>query len=138
MRTWAFAKRTTKEILRDPINIIFGLGFPIVILLLLTTIQKNIPATPFSLKQLTPGIAVFGLSFLSLFSATLISRDRMSSLLARLLTTPMTAKDYILGYTLPLIPMALIQTLLCYLAAFCLGLKITPDVIIAILCTITI
>ena len=58
MRTWAFAKRTTKEILRDPINIIFGLGFPIVILLLLTTIQKNIPATPFSLKQLTPGIAV--------------------------------------------------------------------------------
>lgn len=47
MRTWAFAKRTTKEILRDPINIIFGLGFPIVILLLLTTIQKNIPATPF-------------------------------------------------------------------------------------------
>ena len=80
MRTWAFAKRTTKEILRDPINIIFGLGFPIVILLLLTTIQKNIPATPFSLKQLTPGIAVFGLSFLSLFSATLISRDRLSSL----------------------------------------------------------
>lgn len=138
MRTWAFAKRTTKEILRDPINIIFGLGFPIVILLLLTTIQKNIPATPFSLKQLTPGIAVFGLSFLSLFSATLISRDRMSSLLARLFTTPMTAKDYILGYTLPLIPMALIQTLLCYLAAFCLGLKITPDVIIAILCTIPI
>ena len=54
MRTWAFAKRTTKEILRDPINIIFGLGFPIVILLLLTTIQKKYSSQPpfFHLKTI--------------------------------------------------------------------------------------
>ena len=52
MRTWAFAKRTTKEILRDPINIIFGLGFPIVILLLLTTIQKKYSSHPFFTKTI--------------------------------------------------------------------------------------
>lgn len=138
MKKLVFAKRTTKEILRDPINIIFGLGFPIIILLLLTAIQRNIPETPFALKQLTPGIAVFGLSFLSLFSATLISKDRSSSLLARLFTTPMKASDYIIGYTLPLLPMALVQTTICYIAAFCLGLEITPSVIIAIICTIPI
>lgn len=67
MKILVFAKRTAKEIIRDPINIGFGIGFPIVLLLLLTAIQKNAPDAPFDLKQLTPGIAVFGLSFLSLF-----------------------------------------------------------------------
>ena len=43
MRMLTFAKRCGKEILRDPINLGFGLGFPLVLLFLLTTIQKNIP-----------------------------------------------------------------------------------------------
>lgn len=133
MKTLAFAKRTTKEIIRDPINLLFGLGFPIILILLLTTIRKNAPEALFDLNQLTPGIAVFGLSFISLFSATLISKDRSSSFLERLFTTPMKAKDYILGYTLPFVPMALLQTIICYLIAIILGLQFNTNLLIAII-----
>ncbi len=128
----AFAVRNTKEILRDPLTLAFGLGFPVVLLLLLTAIQRNIPVSLFELDQLTPGIAVFGLSFVSLFSATLISKDRTTSFLMRLFASPMRAADYILGYTLPLLPMALLQVALCYGTAMLLGLQFTPNVLLAI------
>jgi ABC-2 type transport system permease protein len=118
-----FAKRNIREILRDPLNLAFGLGFPLVLLLLLSAIQTNVPVPLFEIAHLAPGISVFGLSFLTLFSATVISKDRGSALLQRLYTTPMTAVDFILGYTLPMLPLALIQTMVSYLTALCLGLQ---------------
>lgn len=135
MKMLVFAKRTAKEILRDPLTLLFGVGFPVILLLLLTMINKNVPSdlNLFDLNYLTPGIAVFGLSFLSLFSAQLIAKDRASSLLLRLFTTPMNAADYILGYTLPLIPMALAQGAVCYLTAFALGLPFSPRLLYAYL-----
>ena len=51
----AFSGRNTKEMLRDPLNLAFGLGFPVVLLLLLTAIQRNIPVDLFQLEQLVPG-----------------------------------------------------------------------------------
>lgn len=133
MKMLTFAKRNLKEILRDPLTLIFGLGFPIVLLLLLSAIQANIPVALFEIETLTPGITVFGLSFISLFSATLISKDRSSSFLQRLYTTPLTPLDFILGYALPFIPVALAQVIACYLVAFILGLKFTVGVIYALL-----
>ena len=117
-----FAKRNFKELLRDPITVAFGLGFPIGLLLLLSAIQANIPVPMFELPHLTPGITVFGLAFLSLFSATVIARDRTSAFLQRLYTTPLRPVDFILGYTLPLLPFAMAQCIVCYLAAILLGL----------------
>ena len=133
MRMLAFAKRCMKEILRDPINLFFGLGFPVVLLLLLSAIQANVPVPIFEIESLTPGITVFGLSFMTLFSATLIARDRESSLLQRLYTTPLKSADYILGYMLPLIPIAMAQGAICYLVAILLGLQVTINIIFAIL-----
>ncbi len=133
MKTLTFSVRTAKEILRDPLTMIFGLGFPLIILLLLTAIQKNVPAALFTLESLTPGVAVFGLSFMTLFSAQLMARDRSGSFLRRLYTTPLTAWDYILGYALPLIPIGLIQTVVCYAAAVCLGLPVTGNMLWAVL-----
>ena len=133
MRTMAFASRNLKEMLRDPLNMAFGIGFPVVLLLLLTAIQANIPVSLFELGELTPGIAMFGLSFIALFSGTLIARDRTTSFLMRLYATPMTAGDFILGYLLPLIPLALAQSIVCYLVAFILGLTPTVHVLMAIL-----
>ena len=126
MRTLIFAKRCAKEILRDPINLCFGLGFPLVLLLLLSSLQANIPVSLFEIDTLTPGITVFGLSFMTLFSATLIAKDRESALLQRLYTTPLTGFDFIIGYMLPILPIALGQTVLCYLFAipFCLRVSI--------------
>ena len=133
MKLRTFSVRTAKEILRDPLTLFFGLGFPLILLLLLTAIQANIPVELFEIERLTPGITVFGLSFMTLFSATLISRDRESALLQRLYTTPLTASDFILGYTIPIIPIAVVQCAVCYIAAFALGMKFTVSVLYAIL-----
>ncbi len=131
MKMMTFAKRCTKEILRDPINLGFGLGFPLVLLVLLSSLQANIPVSLFEIDTLTPGITVFGLSFMTLFSATLIAKDRESALLQRLYTTPLTGFDFILGYMLPLLPIALGQTLICYLFAMPLGLTISINIVYA-------
>lgn len=133
MRMMTFAKRCGKEILRDPINLGFGLGFPLVLLLLLTTMQKNIPVHLFEIDTLAPGITVFGLSFMTLFSATLIAKDRESALLQRLYTTPLRGMDFILGYMLPLLPIAIGQTVVCYLFAIPLGLTVSANIIYAVL-----
>ena len=138
MKALTFANRNLKEILRDPLTLIFGLGFPVVLILLLSAIQANIPVELFKIESLAPGVVVFGLSFISLFSATVIAKDRQSSLLQRLYTTPLTALDFILGYTLPFIPIALAQSLICYLVAIILGLEMSVNVLIAILLTIPI
>ena len=132
MRMYTFAKRCAKEILRDPLNLLFGLGFPVALLLLLSAIQANVPVSLFEIGHLSPGIAVFGLSFLTLFSATLIARDRESALLQRLYTTPLKPADYILGYMLPMIPIAMIQCLVCYLIALMLGLPLTVNILHAV------
>lgn len=133
MRMLTFAKRCVKEILRDPLNLAFGLGFPVVLLLMLSVIQSNVPVSLFEIASLTPGITVFGLSFMTLFSATLLARDRESSFLQRLYTTPMKAKDFILGYMLPMIPIAMVQGLICYAVAMVLGLQPTVHIVYAVL-----
>jgi ABC-2 type transport system permease protein len=128
-----FAKRCCKEILRDPVNLFFGLGFPLVLLLLLSSLQKNIPVSLFEIDTLAPGITVFGLSFMTMFSASLISKDRESAFLQRLYTTPMTGLDFILGYMLPLLPIALGQAALCFLFSIPLGLTVRIHIIYAII-----
>jgi len=133
MRMMTFAKRCAKEILRDPINLGFGLGFPLVLLVLLSALQANIPVSLFEINTLTPGITVFGLSFVTLFSATLVAKDRESALLQRLYTTPLTGADFILGYMIPILPIALGQTVICYLFAIPLGLTFSVHVIYAVI-----
>ena len=133
MRTLTFSRRCAKEILRDPINLGFGLGFPLILLLLLSAMQANMPVELFAIHTLAPGITVFGLSFITLFSATLIAKDRESAFLQRLYTTPLTAWNCLLGYLLPLLPLALGQTVICYLCAIPLGLPLSVNVLYAIL-----
>ena len=133
MRMLTFAKRCGKEILRDPINLAFGLGFPLVLLLLLSAMQANIPVPLFEIDNLAPGITVFGLSFMTLFSANLIAKDRENAFLQRLYTTPLRSIDFILGYMLPILPIAICQTCVCYLAAIALGLTVSVNIVYAIL-----
>ena len=132
MRTLTFAKRNFMEIIRDPLNLSFLFGFPIVLLLLLSAIQANIPVNLFEIAHLSPGIAVFGLAFMTLFSATIIAKDRQRSFMHRLYTTPMTPVDFILGYTLPLIPIALAEGVATYLFAIILGLDVTVNILLSL------
>ena len=132
MKMRAFAKRNTIEILRDKLNLCFGIGFPVVLLLLLTVIQNNIPVELFTLKRLTPGIASFGLSFITMFAGMIIAKDRTNSFVLRLYTSPMKSSDFILGYTLPLLPMAVAQMTVCFIVALILGLEFSVNIFLCI------
>jgi|SRR5690554_2826010 len=132
MKSLAFVARNRKELLRDPLNLAFGIGFPLVLLLLLSAIQANIPNDLFNIELLAPGIAVFGLSFIALFSGTLIAKDRTTAFLLRLFTSPLSAKDFIFGYVAPLVPMAIVQNALCFVAAILLGLTVNLNILLAL------
>lgn len=122
-----FASRCMKEILRDKLTVLFGVGFPAVLLLLLSAINAGIPKdagmTLFEIQSLVPGVVVFGLSFLSLFAGMLISKDRGSSLRMRLACSPLPAAGFLFGYTLPLLPIAFCQTVFAILSHCRLGLR---------------
>ena len=139
MRIFLFARRNTKEILRDPINFFFGLGFPLILLALLSVINAAIPPEAnnpmFSIENLAPGMAMFGSVFMALFAGMLLSKDRTSSFLMRLFTSPMTSVDFILGYTLPMLVMTLAQAAITLLAAGIWGLEITASLLIAVVVT---
>lgn len=136
MRMTVFAKRNIKEIVRDPLTLFFGAAFPIILLLLLWMIGKNIPQgqgpDTFVIEKLAPGIALFGLTFITLFSALLVSKDRSDSLMLRLMTSPMTASDFVFGYTLPLIPLAIVQMLIVFIASFLMGLKPSANILLSV------
>ena len=138
MKMLSFAKRNFKEIIRDPLNLAFLFGFPVVLLVLLSAIQANIPVSMFEISHLAPGVAVFGLAFMTLFSATLISKDRQSSFMHRLYTTPMRSIDFLLGYTLPLIPIAVTECIVTYIVALMFGFELNINVLISIFLTIPI
>ena len=133
MRIRTFATRNWNELLRDRLNLLFGIGFPLLILLLLSVIQSHVPVELFAIEKLAPGAAVFGLSFLSLFSGMLIAKDRSTSLLLRLFSSPMHAADFILGYTLPMLPLAVLQSLVCLLVSLFLGLQWTANIFLVLL-----
>ena len=136
MRTLNFAKRNFKEIARDPLSLIFAILLPLFLLFIFQ--QFNIPNESYTLENFTPGIVVFGFSFITLFTAMLISKDRTTSLLIRLGVSPMKSREYILGYVLSIIPIILIQNTLFFLLAIVLGLRFSISVIFAILVSIII
>ena len=138
MKLRYFSSRTFKEIIRDPINLFFGLIFPAILILLLEKIGQNAPVSVFKVEKLIPGMTIFGLSFMTLFASLLISKDRESAFLQRLYTTPLRAIDFILGYALPFVPMAVIQSLVCYLIGIFLGIDANINIIFALLAVVPI
>lgn len=138
MRYLAFASRNRKEILRDPLTLLFGIVLPIIIMCLFSIMQKNMPFDLYSIENLTPGVIIFSFSFLTLFSGMLIGKDKSSSFLMRIFASPMSAFDYLTGYALPLLPVAILQIVICFIAAFFLGLSFNTNVLGAVILLIII
>ncbi len=136
MRMLNFAKRNFKELIRDPLSLIFEIALPIFLLFIFQ--QINIPGDSYKLENFTPGIIIFGFSFITLFTGALIAKDRSSSLLIRLGTSPMKSSDYILGYIIALVPIVLMQDILFFVVAIILGLKISINILLTILISIVI
>ena len=131
MRMLNFAKRNFKELIRDPLSLIFEIALPLFLLFIFQ--QFDLPADNYKLENFTPGIIVFGFSFITLFTATLIAKDRTSSFLIRLGTSPMKSSDYILGYILSLLPIVLIQNILFFSTAIIMGLQFSISIISTVL-----
>ena len=118
MRLTVFASRNGKELLRDPLSYLFCLGLPLMMLILMTIINGSIPEEAhmviFRIDYLAPAITVFSFAFVMLSAALQVSKDRSTAFLARLYASPMRAADYLLGYTLPLLAIALGQCVVTY------------------------
>lgn len=133
MRSLVFSVRNGKELLRDPLTPLLMLGLPLVLLFLLSAINDNVPNEAFAIGLFGPGIAVLSLSFITIFTGTLLANDRRSSLLTRLRASPLTATDFVAGYTLPMTVIAVAQSAICLVAAFFVGLPVTANVLVALL-----
>lgn len=145
MRSIVFSKRTGKEILRDPLTFIFCLGFPIVMLIIMTIVNESLPAGAsmeiFTMRYLAPGIVIFGLTFIMQFTCLQVSKDRSTAFLIRLYASPMKPVDFIIGYTLPILVIALLQGLVTFgvsaLAAVFAGEALSiPNLLLCVLVNI--
>ena len=121
MRFVSLASRNFKELYREPVSILLGLLMPAGLLVLFALIGKNVHLDIFTPDMLTPGVTIFSFAFLIMFSAVLLSKDRQSAFLLRLLTTPLKPVDFILAYFVPYIPFALLQILVCFAVGILLG-----------------
>ena len=107
-------KRNFKEILRDPLSLIFTLGMPLFMEILFYLIFHKL--TPqFEMKYLAPGIVVFAQSFIVLFVGLLIALDRSTSFLKRLYVSNAKSYEFIFAYALSMIPIILAQSILFFI-----------------------
>lgn len=136
MRIITFAKRNLKEIIRDPLSIIFAIILPLFLLYIFE--QFKIPNEVYNIENFTPGIIIFSLSFITMFTSSLVAKDRSTSLTTRLGVSPMKSIDYILGYSISVLPIVLIQNILFFVIAMLLGLNFSINIIYTILVSIPI
>ncbi|MCM1131885.1 MAG: ABC transporter permease [Ruminococcus flavefaciens] len=125
-RIKAFALRNIRELSRDPLSYIFCLGFPVVMLIVMTLVNESIPPeanmTIFRIDNLAGGIAVFGQTFIMLFTAMTVTKDRSGAFLVRMYASPMKSADFIGGYILPMIATAVIQNLVAFAISLVISL----------------
>ncbi len=117
-RAMQFSRLVAVSLLRDPLSYIFCIGTPTGMLLLFYVIYACVPAEGranvqmFRPDVLTPGIAVFGFTFVMLLGTLVVSRDRTTAFLDRLCATPLRTADFLIGYTLPLLVLGIVQCVL--------------------------
>jgi ABC-2 type transport system permease protein len=113
-RIITLTKRNLKEIIRDPLSLVFTIALPLFMEILFYFIFHEL--TPqFEMRYLAPGIVVFAQSFLTLFTGLLISIDRCTTFLTRLYVSETRSYEFIFGYAFAVLPIALIQSVLFFL-----------------------
>lgn len=123
-RTFAFIKRNTLEMLRDPLMYVFCLGFPVVMIVLFQVINNytagNTPV--FNAPSLIPGIMMFSFTFVMLMVSLLVSKDLSSAFLVRLFTSPMRTWEYVAGYAVPCVVVGIGQEIVCVFVGWVVSL----------------
>lgn len=108
LRILSLTKRNIKEILREPVSLIFLIALPIAMQILFYYMFHSL-TTQFEMKYLAPGLIGFANTFLCLFVAILVANDRQFSFITRIYTTPVTSFEFIMGYLLSAIPFGFVQ-----------------------------
>ena len=134
MRSLIFAKRNLKEIIREPLNVIFSIMLPLVLLILFQ--QFDIPAEAYIIKNFAPSIILFGFCFITMSTSVLIAKDRTTSFLSRLFTSPLKSSEFIFGYLISLIPVALVQIILFFITSILFGLPVDKNLFITVIALI--
>ena len=112
-RIYALSKRNAKEIVRDPLSLIFTFGLPLFMEVLFYLLFHKL-TDQFQMKYLAPGIVVFSQAFLALFTGQLIALDRSTSFLTRLYVSRAKPVEFLLSYALPILPLTLLQSVLFF------------------------
>lgn len=122
-RALLFSKRNFIEMLRDPMVYIFCAGFPLIMMLLFSIINHYIDSNneTFAFNSLVPGLMMFSYMFLMLMTGLLISKDRTTSFLKRLYTSPLKGYQYIIGYFIPFFIVGIAQDIITISGAYILG-----------------
>ena len=125
MKYTYFAGRNSKEILRDPLSLILAGVLPVVFIILFSIISRNVPMEVFQPVNIVPGLTVFGFTFIAMSLGLLIAKDKSSSFLTRLFISPLKARDFILGYFIPVLPMAAIIAVSCLITGLFVGIPLS-------------
>ncbi len=119
--------RNLKEIIRDPLSLIFTILMPLFMEILFYFLFHG-KTDQFEMKYLAPGIVAFAQSFLALFTGILISVDRGTSFLTRLYVSETRSYEFIFSYAIAVLPIALVQAVLFFAvggiidrSVFCVG-----------------
>lgn len=134
MKVAALSKRTFKEIIRDPLSLVFGIGLPLVMMVLFYALNNQFDDMPdiFSVNEMALSMSYFGLTFLTLFLGMLVSGDRDKSFIVRLKAAPVKNGEFIAGYFLPMLVIVFVQIFACIGVGAILGLKLSLKLLPAI------
>jgi len=125
MKFMVLAKRNFKEVWLDRISLFMAIVLPVVLLLIMVPVGRLNPF--FTATILAPGIVLFGFAMLTFSSGMILARDRECALFSRLLTAPLGANEFLSAYSLPYIPVAIIQIAVIYAIGGLLGLEISGN-----------
>jgi ABC-type multidrug transport system permease subunit len=127
MRFLGLASRNFKETYRDRLDIVLLFAIPIMLMIVFGVILRNMT---FFVEEISfidfmaPGAIVFGLLILVSASARLMAMDKETGFLSRLMTTPARPSDFLLGYSLGLVAIVIVQIIIYIAVGWGFGMKI--------------
>lgn len=129
------AWRNIKETVREPLSLVFCIGFPLIMLVLMQVIFMNMEFVPanFAIESYASGICVFGFTFTGLFVALQISSDKNTSFIRRINISPINKLCYYGSYFFSALPVALCQTVLFFCVALIFGFPFNGNFFLSII-----
>jgi len=110
-RIICLTKRNIKEIIREPISLLFMIVLPLVMEVLFYYLFHSL-TSQFEMRYLAPAMVGFATTFITLFLAILVSLDRETAFITRIYTTPVKPHEFIFSYLFGVIPFGIIQVIL--------------------------